>query len=120
MARKHRFESGALRHLYDRFVGEDPKRQTEYEESVSSARVAMELYELRRRAHLTQAELARKVGTSVSAISRLEDADYEGHSLSMLRRIAAALNREVEIRFVPKSGRQAPARKRAAKRKAVA
>jgi len=32
-------------------------------------------------------------------ICRLEDADYEGHSVSMLRPIAAALNRCVEIRF---------------------
>jgi hypothetical protein len=41
------------------------------------------------------------VGTTVSAICRLEAADYEGHSVAMLRRIAAALNRRVEIRFLP-------------------
>ncbi|NLX21224.1 MAG: transcriptional regulator, partial [Phycisphaerae bacterium] len=40
-------------------------------------------------------------GTTPSVISRLEDADYQGHSLSMLRRIAAALNQRVEIRFIP-------------------
>ena len=39
--------------------------------------------------------------TTASVICRLEDADYEGHSLAMLNRIAAALNRRVEIRFVP-------------------
>ena len=33
-------------------------------------------------------------------ISRLEDADYEGHSLAMLNRIAAAVERRIEIRFV--------------------
>jgi hypothetical protein len=36
----------------------------------------------------------------------LEDADYEGHSLSMLRRIAAALSQRVEIRFVPAARRR--------------
>jgi hypothetical protein len=41
------------------------------------------------------------IGTTASVICRLEDADYEGHSLAMLRRIAAALNQRVEIRFVP-------------------
>jgi predicted transcriptional regulator len=41
------------------------------------------------------------VGTSKSAICRLEDADYEGHSLSMLKRIAEALDKRVEIRFLP-------------------
>ncbi len=42
------------------------------------------------------------VGTTASVICRLEDADYEGHSLAMLQRIAAALNKRVEIRFVPR------------------
>jgi hypothetical protein len=43
----------------------------------------------------------RLIGTTASVICRLEDADYEGHSLAMLNRIAAALNRCVEIHFVP-------------------
>ena len=41
------------------------------------------------------------VNTTQSVISRLEDADYEGHSLSMLSRVAQALNREVKIDLVP-------------------
>ena len=41
------------------------------------------------------------IGTTASVICRLEDADYEGHSLAMLNRIAGALHRRVEIRFVP-------------------
>jgi hypothetical protein len=41
------------------------------------------------------------VGTTASVICRLEDADYEGHSLAMLRRIAAALGKRAEIRFLP-------------------
>ena len=52
-------------------------------------------------------QLAKLVGTTPSVICRLEDADYEGHSLAMLRRIAAALNKRVEIRFVSvRPGRQ--------------
>ncbi|MGC8643766.1 MAG: hypothetical protein ACP5XB_28230, partial [Isosphaeraceae bacterium] len=39
------------------------------------------------------------IGTTPSVINRLEDADYSGHSLPMLRRIAAALGRRLEIRF---------------------
>jgi transcriptional regulator with XRE-family HTH domain len=72
-----------------------------YEQELVNIEVAKLLYELRTEAGLSQRELAKKVGTSASAICRLEDADYEGHSLSMLRRIAAALERKVEIRFVP-------------------
>jgi len=40
-----------------------------------------------------------RVGTKQSAIARLEDADYDGHSLSMLQKIAGALNQKVEIKF---------------------
>lgn len=63
--------------------------------------IARKIYELRIKARLSQDELARKVGTTQSVISRLEDADYDGHSLAMLRRIAAAMERRVEIRFLP-------------------
>jgi DNA-binding XRE family transcriptional regulator len=63
--------------------------------------IARKIYELRTRAKLSQADLARKVGTTQSVISRLEDADYDGHSLEMLRRIASALKKRVEIRFLP-------------------
>jgi transcriptional regulator with XRE-family HTH domain len=65
------------------------------------AEMAKLLYDLRTKAGLTQRQMAKKVGTTASAICRLEDADYEGHSLSMLRRIASALGKRVEIRFVP-------------------
>jgi hypothetical protein len=41
------------------------------------------------------------IDTTQSVISRLEDANYEGHSLSMLGRIANVLNRKVKIDLVP-------------------
>ncbi len=56
--------------------------------------------EARTAARRMQAELADLAGTTQAVIARLEDADYEGHSLRMLRRIARALNRELEIRLV--------------------
>jgi hypothetical protein len=40
---------------------------------------------------------------------RLEDADYQGHCLAMLRRIAAALDKRAEIRFLPVRGKPLPA-----------
>jgi len=45
--------------------------------------------------------VARPLGTTASVICRLEEANCEGRSLAMLNRIAEALNRRVEIRFVP-------------------
>ncbi len=51
--------------------------------------LALLVREMREDAGLTQAELAKKVGTTQSVIARLEDADYAGHSLTMLERIAS-------------------------------
>ena len=82
-------------------AGHDPKRHQAFEEEVANREVAQRIYELRQHAGLSQTELAKRVGTTQSVISRLEDADYEGHSLSMLKRIAEALNKRVEIRFLP-------------------
>ncbi|MEZ4651449.1 MAG: helix-turn-helix domain-containing protein [Candidatus Eisenbacteria bacterium] len=87
--------------LHKRLYAGKPKRQAELEEARASAELSRRLYALRTDAGLTQAELAKLVGTSRSVISRLEDDDYDGHSLALLRRVAAAVNKRVEIRFVP-------------------
>jgi ribosome-binding protein aMBF1 (putative translation factor) len=50
--------------------------------------LALLIREMREDAGLTQAELAKKVRTTQSVIARLEDAEYTGHSLRMLERIA--------------------------------
>lgn len=65
-----------------------------------NVRVAMLLYQVRTEAGLSQAELALRVGTSQPNIARLEDADYEGHSLAMLQRIAGTLGKRIEIQMV--------------------
>jgi len=65
-----------------------------------NVRVAMLVYQVRTEAGLTQAELAKRVGTAQPNIARLEDADYQGHSLSMLQRIAEALGKRIEIQMV--------------------
>lgn len=81
-----------------------PDRLAELDKMRADDAVARKLVELRTKADLTQRELAKLVGTSASVICRLEDADYEGHSLAMLNRLAAALHRRVEIRFMPLRG----------------
>jgi len=86
--------------IYDRFVAGDPERERSFDEELERAEISRKLYDLRSKAGLTQRELAKLVGTTASVISKLEDADYEGHSMSMLRRIAHALGKRVEIRFV--------------------
>ena len=110
----------AVEILHRRYIEGKPEMEAILEEERGKAEVARLVYELRTQAGLTQKELADRVGTTPSVISRLEDADYAGHSLSMLRRIATAVGQRVEIRFVPielagprrekSAGRRTPAR----------
>ncbi|MBN2217661.1 MAG: XRE family transcriptional regulator [Pirellulales bacterium] len=95
--------SDALEVLHRRYVEGKPQMRSLLEEERSNSTVARQLCRIREKAGLSQRELAKLVGTTASVICRLEDADYEGHSLSMLRRIAMALNSRVEIRLIPAS-----------------
>lgn len=119
MARGPRSQSPGLQALYDRYIGGDTAKVDAFEAAKSNAEVARSIYRLRIAAGLTQRDLATRVGTSASVISRLEDADYDGHSLSMLNRIAAALGRVVQIRFTASPGAARPAAKNAAPKKAA-
>ena len=101
MAKQRRPTTDAVEILHRRYYEGRPERLAALEEARANAEIARKIYALRTKAGLTQRQLAKLVGTSASAICRLEDADYEGHSLAMLRRIAAALDKRVEIRFLP-------------------
>ena len=98
---KTKASADAVGLLHRRHVEGRPETESIPEEERGEAEVARLVHDLRTQAGLTQKELADRVGTTPSAISRLEDADYSGHSLSMLRRIATAMGRRVQIRFVP-------------------
>lgn len=101
MATKKKMKSAALQFVYDHHIQGDPEREASFENEVLNAKIAREIYDLRAQAGVSQRQLAKVVGTTASVICRLEDADYEGHSLSMLQRIAAALDSRVDIRIVP-------------------
>ena len=90
--------------IVDRMTGEDEELQQLIVEETLNAEVARLIYEARTEAGLTQAALAERIGTRQPVIARLEDADYEGHSLSMLQRIAVALGQRLELQFVPLEG----------------
>jgi len=85
---------------FDRYLDEQLKDagfKDRFERAGEAWDVAMKLASLRKEAGLSQKELAQKVGTSQQQISRLESPSYEGHSLSMLRRIAAVLGATVHL-----------------------
>jgi ribosome-binding protein aMBF1 (putative translation factor) len=83
-------------------IKNDPQMQEMVKEASLNAQVAQIIYDVRKQDGLTQQQLAEAIGTTQSVIARLEDADYEGHSLSMLARIATALDRKLEITMLPK------------------
>ena len=101
MAKRVRLTTDAVEILHRRFYEGKPTRLKNLDETRANEEIARKILELRTGARLTQAQLAKLIGTTPSVVCRLEDADYQGHSLAMLRRIAAALNQRVEIRFVP-------------------
>lgn len=110
MPDKRKFKSTAVQELYDELVGKDPSAQEEFEQELVNIEVAQLIHDMRTKAGLSQRELARKIGTSASAINRLESDDYQGHTVAMVRRIATALNRRLELRAVPL--KQAPSKTR--------
>ena len=69
-------------------------------EETLNALVATEVFRVRTERGLTQTQLAKMIGTHQPVIARLEDADYGGHSLSMLNRIAESLGYKVQIAMV--------------------
>jgi ribosome-binding protein aMBF1 (putative translation factor) len=91
----------AIALIHARYFHGKPDMLAMLEEERVNQDIARKIYDLRADAGLSQRQLAKLVGTTASVICRLEDADYEGHSLAMLNRIAAALNKRVKIEFVP-------------------
>lgn len=97
---KNKTTEDAVEILHRRLVFGKPEQMAELERIRAEDAVARKIYDLRTQVGISQRALAKLVGTTASAICRLEDADYEGHSLAMLHRIAAALYKRVEIHFV--------------------
>ncbi len=85
---------------FDRYLEEqmrDPAFVERFEKAGEAWDVALQIATLREKAGLSQKDLARKLHTSQQQISRLESPDYEGHSLSMLRRVAKVLSAKVRV-----------------------
>lgn len=101
MTRKRKNATDAVKILHNRYIGDDPKKLQSLKEEREKSDVASQIYNLRTQAGLSQKELAKMIGTTQSVISQLEDADYSGHSMKMLWRIAVAFNQRVQVQFVP-------------------
>ena len=84
----------------------DPDFVARFKKAGEAWDVALQLAALRKESGLSQKELARRVGTSQQQISRLESPSYEGHSLSMLRRVAEVLGATVHVEIQHKKRRK--------------
>jgi transcriptional regulator with XRE-family HTH domain len=94
---------------FDRYLDEqlsDPAFAARFKEAGEAWDVAMQLAALRKESGLSQRELARRVGTSQQQISRLESPGYEGHSLSMLRRVAQVMGASVRVQIQRERGKR--------------
>ena len=87
----------AVNILHGRYVKADLARKAALQEERVNAEVARLIHEMRTAAGLSQQQLAELIDTTQSVVSRLEDADYEGRSLSMLERITHALNQKLTV-----------------------
>lgn len=69
--------------------------------------VSEQIASLRHGAHLTQQDLAERIHTTKSAISRYESAKYRNYSINLLDKIARACNAELKIFFAFSGGKKA-------------
>jgi transcriptional regulator with XRE-family HTH domain len=86
----------------------DPDFKERFRKAGEAWDVAIQIASLRKRSGLSQKELARRLGTSQQQISRLESPSYEGHSLSMLRRVADVLGASVHVEIRQRNHRISP------------
>lgn len=93
--------TNAIPVLHRRYMKGDPKREASLRAERLHASIACLIYTTRKKIGLTQKELAELAGTTQSVICRLEEADYQGHSLSLVWRIAEALGHKLTVRMVP-------------------
>ena len=92
---------------FDQYLEEQlqyPDFSARFKQAGEAWDVGLQIAALRRQAGLSQKGLAKLLKTSQQQISRLESAGYEGHSLSMLRRVADALHARVRVVFEPVEG----------------
>ncbi|MBI5098379.1 MAG: XRE family transcriptional regulator [Nitrospirae bacterium] len=89
---------------FDRYIQEqmkDPAFASRFKQAGEAWDVALQIAALREKAGLSQKALAKILKTSQQQISRMESPNYEGHSLSALRRVAEALHARVRVVFEP-------------------
>ena len=84
-----------------RRLARNPESRAKFVESQISNGIASQIRALRNREKWSQPKLAEKIGTTQNQIYRLEKATTTKPTISSLRRIAAAFDVALVVRFVP-------------------
>jgi len=91
--------------ILSEYFNDSPRETLLLRRELFNAHIAQAIYDVRKLKGLTQAQLAKRVGTTASVISRLEDVDYGGRSLDMLLRITSALGLQLTLSLTPDPSR---------------
>jgi DNA-binding XRE family transcriptional regulator len=78
----------------------DLEFRAHYQEERQALQLAMKIARLREKKGLSQQQMAKLMGTSQQAVSRIESGEYEGFTLKTLEKIAEATGTKVKIEFV--------------------
>ncbi len=73
-----------------------------FQRELTRLQLANQIFKIREERKLSQAQLARRIGTHQSAIARMEQSTYRGYTVATLAKIAAAAGQHLEVRFVPR------------------
>lgn len=63
--------------------------------------ISHQLVRLRIARKLTQAQLASRIGCKQADVSRLEQEEYQGYTINLLKKIAAGLGAKIELDLIP-------------------
>lgn len=89
-----------LDRLTEKLVKQNPSLREEFKKSDMALDVARQIYDLRKKAGLTQKQLAKRMRTSQAHVARIESADYRSYSRKSLEKIAKALKARLEVKIV--------------------
>jgi DNA-binding XRE family transcriptional regulator len=110
-AKKRLVRRSGTQILFDRLYRGKPQRVAELKRTREELALGRKIRGLREGRGLSQTQLAKALGTQAPAISRLEDADYDGHSLRILRKVADYFGQNLVVSFEPKRPGEAAVKK---------
>ena len=97
-----------LDRLTEKLLKKDPSLKYEFEKADQAWDIAFQIYDLRKKAGLTQTQLAQMVHTKQANIARIESADYTSYTLKTLEKVTKALKAKLEIKIIPEVQTQMP------------